>query len=151
MQQNLGAKLLIIAEKNVSLRQNMRIMKFFLISISLLLVLTACEKEHSNTPPQPSQRTVMVYMAADNNLSSLSVDDIWEMEDGAKNIPTGNTMVLFVDKRYNSEYPFIAKLTGDPNAPLDTLYKYDSERYDSDPTVFKEALQKMMEFCPAKA
>ena len=150
MKQNLGAKLLIIAEKNVSLRQNMRIMKFFLISISLLLVLTACEKEHSNTPPQPSQRTVMVYMAADNNLSSLSVDDIWEMEDGAKNIPTGNTMVLFVDKRYNSEYPFIAKLTGDPNAPLDTLYKYDSERYDSDPTVFKEALQKMMEFCPAK-
>ena len=150
MQLNLGAKLQIIEEKNVSLPQNITRMKHFLISISLLLILTACEKEHTNTPPQPSQRTVMAYIAGDNNLSSLSVDDIWEMENGAQNIPTGNTMVLFVDKRYSSEYPFIAKLTGDPNAPLDTLYKYDSERYDSDPAVFKEALQKMMDFCPAK-
>ena len=150
MQQNLGAKLQIIEEKNVSLPQNITRMKHFLISISLLLGLTACEKEHTNTPPQPSQRTVMAYIAGDNNLTSLSVDDIWEMENGAQNIPTGNTMVLFVDKRYSSEYPFIAKLTGDPNAPLDTLYKYDSERYDSDPAVFKEALQKMMDFCPAK-
>ena len=137
MQQNLGAKLQIIEEKNVSLPQNMKRMKYFLISISLLLGLTACEKEHTNTPPQPSQRTVMAYIAGDNNLTSLSVDDIWEMENGAQNIPAGNTMVLFVDKRYSSEYPFIAKLTGDPNAPLDTLYKYDSERYDSDPAVFK--------------
>ena len=92
----------------------------------------------------------MAYIAADNNLSSYAVDDIWEMENGAKSIPSGNAMVLFVDKRYNSEYPFIAKLTGDKNEPLDTLYKYDSERYDSDPTIFREALQKMMELCPAK-
>ena len=126
-------------------------MKHFLISVTLLFLFTACHKDNEeNIAPTTSQRTVMAYMAADNNLSSYAVDDIWEMEEGAKDIPAGNTMVLLVDKRYNFEYPFIAKLTGNKNAPLDTLYKYDSERYDSDPVVFREALQKMMELCPAK-
>ena len=125
-------------------------MKHFLISITLLLLFTSCHKDQSDSKPTTSQRTVMAYMAADNNLSTFAVEDIWEMEDGAQSIPDGNTMVLFVDKRYNSEFPFIAKLTGNKNAPLDTLYKYDSERYDSDPVVFREALQKMMELCPAK-
>ena len=125
-------------------------MKHFLISITLLLLLTACHKDDENSTPSISQRTVMAYICGDNNLSTFAMDDIWEMEEGASTIPSGNTMVLFVDKRYNDEYPFIAKLTGNKYAPLDTLYKYDSERYDSDPAVFREALEKMMQLCPAK-
>ena len=125
-------------------------MKNFLISIALLLLYTACHKDDENNTRPIAQRTVMAYIAADNNLSTYAVDDIWEMEEGAESIPSGNTMVVFVDKRYNNEYPFIAKLTGNKNVPLDTLYKYDSERFDSDPAVFREALQKMMELCPAK-
>lgn len=125
-------------------------MKHFFISITLLLFFTACHKDNENTPPAVVQRTVMAYMAGDNNLSTYAVDDIWEMENGASAIPAGNTMVLFVDKRYNDEYPFIAKLTGNKNAPLDTLYKYNAEHNDSDPTVFRDALQKMMQLCPAR-
>ena len=131
--------------------QNITRMKLFLISITMLLLLTACHKDSNETPePATAQRTVMAYIAADNNLSTYAISDIWEMEEGASQLGSGSTMVLFVDKRYNSEYPFIAKLTGNRNAPLDTLYKYDSERYDSDPAVFREALQKMMQLCPSK-
>ena len=116
-------------------------------------MFAACHKDSNDNPePTTSQRTVMAYIAADNDLSTrggYDISDILEMEEGANQLGAGSTMVLFVNRMYNSEYPFIAKLTGNKNTPLDTLYKYDSERYCSDPAVFREALQKMIELCPA--
>lgn len=127
-------------------------LQHILVVISLLLIFAACSKDDSpiaeeNEPSQPANRTVIVYMAADNNLSEAVDKDIKEMAEGADNIPADDSMVLFVHK--DSTNAFIAKLTGNEEAPLDTLYKYDSECYDSDPEVFREALEMMMEFCPA--
>lgn len=82
--------------------------KKYLIPISLLLLLTACCKDDDNEPTEANQRTVMVYMAAYNNLSNYSDSDISQMEEGASGIPRNNTMVLFVDKK-KDENPFIPK------------------------------------------
>lgn len=96
------------------------------------------------------QRTVMVYMSGDNDLSSYAQMDINEMIAGASNIPTKNNLVVFVDRQKTGERPFIAKVTGNQQQPLDTLYKYSSDFYACDPEQFSAVLQRMTTLCPAR-
>ena len=70
------------------------------------------------------------------------------MEEGMVEVPANSTVVLFVDRLTSN--PYIAKLTNDKNTPMQVLYQYTSLRYDSDPATFREAIEKMMELCPAK-
>ena len=59
-------------------------MKYLLSFVSTLLLFTACSKSESNEPEDPmGQRTVMVYMSGDNDLSSYAQMDINEMIAGA--------------------------------------------------------------------
>ena len=135
--------------------ENASFMKKMLMMVAIAMmttvVLTSCEKDDDSDdwePSLPSQRTVMVYMAAKNNLAIAANNDISEMEEGMVEVPANSTVVLFVDKLTSN--PYIAKLTNDKNTPMQVLYQYDSPRYDSDPATFREAIEKMMELCPAK-
>jgi hypothetical protein len=76
--QNLAAKILNITEKAVTLRQNIKDMKHFLISISLLLLFTACSKDDDkkDEPLPKGRRTVIVFMSADNSLENLTPEKI---------------------------------------------------------------------------
>ena len=126
-------------------------MKYLLSFVSTLLLFTACSKSESNEPEDPmGQRTVMVYMSGDNDLSSYAQMDINEMIAGASNIPTKNNLVVFVDRQKTGERPFIAKVTGNQQQPLDTLYKYSSDFYACDPEQFSAVLQRMTTLCPAR-
>ena len=95
------------------------------------------------------QRTVMVYMSGDNDLSSWAQMDIEEMIAGASNIPQRGNLVVFVDRQRTGERPFIAKVTQNQQQPLDTLYKFNSDFYASDPEQFSAILQRMTLLCPA--
>lgn len=126
-------------------------MKYLLTLVSTLLLFTACSKSESNEPEDPmGQRTVMVYMSGDNDLSSYAQMDINEMIAGASNIPSRNNLVLFVDRQKTGERPFIAKVTANQQQPLDTLYKYSSDFYACDPEKFSAVLQRMTTLCPAR-
>ena len=68
----------------------MTTMKQILYIICCAVLMAACKKDdNKDTPPTPSlsERTVMVYMAGDNNLSSVVMEDIQEMQKGASGIP----------------------------------------------------------------
>ena len=126
-------------------------MKYLLTLVSTLLLFTACSKSESNEPEDPmGQRTVMVYMSGDNDLSSYAQMDINEMIAGASNIPSRNNLVLFVDRQKTGERPFIAKVTANQQQPLDTLYKFSSDFYACDPEQFSAVLQRMTTLCPAR-
>ena len=59
--------------------------KFYLIlSFFLPIVLTACKggDDPIPEPPVEDRRTVLVYMAADNNLSNFTSGDLNEMKEG---------------------------------------------------------------------
>ena len=129
----------------------MTIMKQILfIACCAAVLLAACKKDDNNDTPTPTvaQRTVMVYMSGDNNLSSVVMEDIREMLQGASGIPQNNNLVAFIDRNVGSEKPFIAKIKTD--ATLDTLYKYTSDFYASDPEQFSEVLKQIATLCPAK-
>lgn len=126
-------------------------MKHFLISISLLLLFAACHKNEDSVNPLPKgQRTVVVYMSGDNTLSSITRSDLQELVNGAKDkLSSSDRLVVFVDRISSVEKPFIARITGNSNQPVDTLYKYSSDFQASNPDNFVEVLSRVTKLCPA--
>ena len=128
-------------------------MRYFLTFICAATLLMSCHKHESETPePTKAERTVIVYMSGDNNLSSYSFPqyDINEMIEGMKNVTGNNNLVIFVDRTNGTEKPFIAKVTNQKSTPVDTLYRYASDFYASDVNNMSEVLKRIASLCPAK-
>ena len=51
--------------------------------------LSSCGDDDPDTPARKAQRTVLVYMCAENNLSSYQYYDSIEIVKGAANLPGG--------------------------------------------------------------
>jgi hypothetical protein len=58
----------------------MRIISTILLFV--LFVFVSCRKEENRLPQNSAKRTVIVYMAADNNLWDVALEDIEEMKKG---------------------------------------------------------------------
>ena len=125
-------------------------MKHLLTIISLFILFTACSKDDDSyeTPPEPAQRTVIVYMSGENNLSRYMQDDIDEMKKGRRNVSPSENLVVFVDKASSTEMPYIAKVTS--NGDLQILYSYPNDFYSSDPDNMRDVIERAVEACPAK-
>ena len=76
------------------------------VAAMFLMVATcsffACSKDDETTSfvsPYAENRTVMVYMAAENSLSSNAITDVREMLEGMRNdtLPESDRLVIFLD------------------------------------------------------
>ena len=56
----------------------MRMKLYTLLCISFFLLFTACNQDDDPVPPEVGSRTVLVYIVADNNLSSFAKEDVEE-------------------------------------------------------------------------
>ena len=75
---------------------------YWFLTIALLL-LCACEKEEEPQVPLVAGRTVLVYFAADNNLSGSVGGDIAAMEEGLLHTDMHNgNLLVYVDKKGQS-------------------------------------------------
>ena len=118
-------------------------MKQFQILICLLaLCFAACgsdEPSPSPVPPDPpeptgqSERTVLVYMAAHNNLSGFSSLDI--------------DLMLFVDDQSSSEKSYFIRVKN--GKLIDSTFVADQS--SADPALLEKALRYMREKYPAKS
>ena len=123
--------------------------KLFIILCGVIL-MAGCKKDNDEPVKKDTQRTVVVYISGDNNLSGAAASDINEMKEGAAGIPSDGRLVLFVDRNRGNDKPFIAEIKNDKNHPVDTLYKYSTDFYASDPNLFSEVLERVAGLCPAK-
>lgn len=127
-------------------------MKFLLRICSVLLLFSAC-KESANEEPipvsEPTLRTVIVYMAGDNNLGSRGYldTDLSEIVQGSRDIPANNRLVVFVDNAGSSKLPYIAEVK---NGVCDTLVRFSENFYVSDPARFSSVISTIESRCPAK-
>jgi hypothetical protein len=121
--------------------------KLFIILCGVIL-LAGCKKDNDEPAKKDTQRTVVVYISSDNNLSGAAASDINEMKEGAAGIPSDGRLVAFVD--LNGSKPFIAEIKNDKRQPVDTLYKYSTDFYASDPNLFSEVLERVAGLCPSK-
>ena len=125
-------------------------MKHLLILISSILLFTACAKDDAQEPTGPAQRSLLVFVSAENDLTNYAQDDINEMIQGYRQAADGNDLLIFVDKASYTEMPFIIRINKWSDHPVDTLYKYPTDFYVSNPDNFKEILQRMKQLSPAR-
>lgn len=124
-------------------------MKHFLILISILLAFVSCSKSDDDpTPAGPAKRTVIVYISAENNLSSFADMDTTEMINGSKLLSSDCNYIAFVDKAEKNVPPSIWRFEG---GKKELVKQFDADFYNSDPSMMSEILEFIVKKYPAKS
>ena len=130
------------------------------VLLTLTLLTASCRKdndiEKDLTPWTKGQaeRTVMIYMAGENNLTNAQgyrflQSDFKELIEGSRQLTDKQRLLVFVDSLNNvssTGTPFIVELHGGEVYPLK---QYPEEFYSCDPARFHEVLKTMTDTAPA--
>jgi hypothetical protein len=118
--------------------------------ITVTTVLVACN--HNDEPdPVEDLRTVLVYIAADNSLTSFAADDIAEMVSGFAAVDADkNNLLVYVDTQ--SEKPFLYQITKDSKGAVVKKVLHEYQQQNSVyPTVMAEVYNRAFSAFPAKS
>jgi hypothetical protein len=113
---------------------------FMLVALSAVAA-SGCRKEEPHEPP-PASRTVIAYMAADNDLSGDALVDMDEMVQGF--IPTGATLVVLADVA--GEAPYLLQIAETGRKKVKTYLEFNSAEADN----LQNALNEIIEMYPAE-
>lgn len=116
-----------------------------LISISILL---SCKKNDQNI--KIYDKTVIVYMIADNNLDVFSVDDINEMEEGWKDC--NGKLIVYLDRAEGASpsHPLIYEITHDNSNDIKSkIIKVYNEQNSTDKLVMRSILNEIIQIYPS--
>jgi len=121
-----------------------------LFFVFLLFSLLACDKDNGGggePEPKLDNRTILVYMGGDNNLSPETDDKIIQLAKGWSSDFDGN-LLIYQDTPSQSR---LIKITGfeDNKAVFDILKDYEKSN-SADPQVFRNAIDDALEGSPAK-
>ena len=122
-------------------------MKHLLLFICAAMALVACHHHDDEEEQKEALRTVIVYVAAENNLSSYSRSDLYELTQGSKELNKRQRLVAFVDDASTS-HPYIVEFK---EGRRDTVMTYDEDFYSSDPERFREVIATIEEQFPAES
>lgn len=115
--------------------------------LSVILILSSCSNDNETTPPTIAQRTVLIYVAAENDLSAILARDKAEMIQGSKTIGNNN-LILFMDDATKNNPPSIIRI--DANGET-TVKKYDTDFYSCDPDRMGEVMKWVTDHYPAQS
>lgn len=139
---------------NTPLKYSRLIVFFF-----LALIVSACHDDDETPKTGPANRTVLVYMMAENSLSKYAEEggsldsDIQEMIQGASSIPDNDHLIVFLDDADASQKPRIyeiKKATKKKEAQAELVREYTEEVCSTDPAVLEEVLNYVKRNYPAK-
>ena len=111
----------------------------------LLLIFSTCRKEEPDDEMPPTtvvSRTIIVYMAADNDLSDDAQENLKQMKQGYSE--TGARLVVFVDRA--GEEPSLLEVH--PDKVL--IVKSYPELNSATPAVLKKIIQEAVDLYPAR-
>lgn len=126
----------------------MKFTKILLASFALLFSIASCDPV-SQDPPEfvQQQKTLLVYMVANNNLSSFSTSNINAMMEGY--LPTEDNLLVYLHSQ--TESPKLLRLYKDESgaAVRDTVYRFP-DRNSADPKSLTSALSVCKTMFPAE-
>lgn len=133
-------------------------MKRIVLFFCALTCLLACDKEErgGGTTPETATRSVMIYMAGENNLTATSGvrflhNDLQEIIEGSKLLSDRQRLFVFVDSlntaKVGSGTPVILEVHG---GEATVKYDFGHDFYSCDPAYFKKVMQWMTENAPAQ-
>lgn len=110
-------------------------------------MLYACSDHKSHTPDIAEQRTVLVYMAADNNLgyNGFAASDLKEMMEASRSLSQADHLLAFVDG-YSREPSYILEIaSGDTTR----VYTFSENVRSSDAAVLRQVIDWVQVYRPA--
>lgn len=123
-------------------------MKYRYIYIVLLLLVYSCSKENEIDVSVPKGRTVLVYLAGDNNMS-LEVPEMQKELMAGWNPKTAGSLVIFADGR--SATPLLIKIEERNNIIVaDTLRRYDNDNSAS-PNLLRQVIADTQVIAPGES
>jgi len=121
-------------------------MKKILPLLIMTTVLWSCNEDNTDPEDLIAERTVLVYVAAENNLNNYATNDIEEMKTGSRSLNDRQNLIVYVDKA-GQEEPYFARVKN--GILTDTAYV--DESLTADPATLEMALQYTIEYYPAKS
>lgn len=119
-------------------------MKKLLIAFLTIVAFSACDKDDPGTEEENiAQRTVLIYMAAQNNLNSYAHNDLEEIQQGIKNIGD-NHVVVYHDRAMQD--PVLLHYR---NGELCDSIPMDPAAVVCDPTTLKAVAKRVFTDYPA--
>ena len=104
-----------------------RTISSLLLLLFLLITAFSCSKDPKVEPILPKGRTVLVYVALDNNLSNEMGDVHASLREGWKNTETEGSLLILADT-YGAKKPVLIKLEKRKGVVVsDTLRSYDND------------------------
>ena len=122
-------------------------MKKYLIPTTVALLLSACSNYNEDNPliPAESERSVLIYMAGENNLTSFANEDLAEIIQSSKSLKDNQNLIVYVDKLF--EDPFMARVKD--GELVDSVAMEESS--SADPAVMENVIRQMRTKYPAKS
>lgn len=132
-----------------------RIFSYLIIYMSVL-GLAACDRHSDVTPAVPvpeaadtlRRLVVVVYMAADNNLSYMAEMDVAEMERATGDIPDDCALAVYLDNNADQGKPNI--LLFDKAGGRRIIGTYDEDPVSTDSATMQQVLGDILEAVPAR-
>lgn len=122
------------------------------MTIAATMALTGCGSDDTASADDGSggntkiTQAILVYMNAENNLSSFVATDFAEMLEGSKSLKKNTAVYAFVDQADSLHKPYIKRLYQGEET---LLYTFDTDIVASDPTEMTKAIQKMIDLTEA--
>lgn len=118
----------------------------------LAVLLTACGDDDTPAPqPKPveekAERTILVYMAAENNLTRYATDDLNEMKSGSLELNDRQKLIVYVDQADINRPPYLARVKD--GELCDTIYYQETST--ADPATLEEVLRQTITDNPANS
>lgn len=126
------------------MRVFLNVIKIICLGFCSILSFISCAD--SDTIKKDIERTVLVYMAADNNLSSFGNANIQLMLQGMKNVE--GRLVIYLDP--SNDVPRLMVIEGNSAPKLDTLVTY-SEENSASPEVLRRTIQDVRNLYPSNS
>lgn len=151
----MGTNIAIIVGKSLPLRiiliDFIFFMKKYILLLAAILLMAACDKDANNDNGTPddtniAERTVLIYMAADNNLSWLAANDLEEMKEGSLSLNKQQNLVVYVDMP-DMKSSYIARIKD--GEVVDSTVVSDGN--SADPAVLEKMMRYTCEKYPAKS
>ena len=115
-----------------------------------LTLLTACSKDDNDKTPQT--RTVLIYMSAENSLSSESDLDLEEVKEGSLQLSDDDFLLVYYDRAKKDELPWLARIVRGQlidSVSIADMQISDKDEYASNPHVMEKVLSYAFSHYPA--